>query len=98
MKRPKLERGFGRAPNLQHCPADSEILTVEAYLAKKWGIASSGINTTEPKIVTVAVGSNSATAKATLLDTGGTDTNWRFFTVQMTVEIVLSIPRQVFPN
>ena len=55
----------------------AEILTVEAYLAKKWGIGS--VNTTEPKIVTSAVGSNSATATATLLETGGTDTTLEVF-------------------
>jgi hypothetical protein len=57
--------------------SDAEILTVEAYLAKKWGIGS--INTTEPKILTSAVGSNSATATVTLLETGGTDTDLEVF-------------------
>ena len=50
---------------------------MEAYLAKKWGIGA--INTTEPKIVTSAVGSNSATATATLLESGGSDTTLEVF-------------------
>jgi hypothetical protein len=37
------------------------------------------INTTEPKIVTIAVGSNSATVAATLLETGGSDTTLEVF-------------------
>ena len=60
---------------------------IEGYLGSKWNLTDSLPNNhpykssspIQPKIVTSAVGSNSATATATLLETGGTDTTLEVF-------------------
>ena len=60
---------------------------IEGYLGSKWNLTDSLPNNhpykssspIQPKIVTSAVGSNSATATATLLETGGADTIFEVF-------------------
>ncbi|MEJ6621952.1 MAG: hypothetical protein QNL93_08405, partial [Opitutae bacterium] len=65
----------------------SDIQKIEGYLAHKWNLTDSlpgnhpykVFKSFQPKVFTNSIGSNSATATATLLETGGADTIFEIF-------------------